>query len=53
MPSTDTRELEKVVPHIYQEGARYHVLWWTETGRHCTEPLCEINHPPQGQSDEH
>lgn len=35
---------ERPVPHIRQEGARYHVLWWTTEGTHCTVPNCEVNH---------
>lgn len=33
----------RAVPHIVQEGARFHVLWWTNKGTHCTEPRCEVN----------
>jgi hypothetical protein len=34
-----------VVPHIWEEGARFHILWWDGNGRHCSEPRCEENHP--------
>ena len=39
-----TSEL-RYVKHIVKEGARYHVLWWDEKGRHCSEPKCEVNAP--------
>ena len=30
--------------HIIKEGARYHVLSWSNKGTHCSETNCEINH---------
>ena len=33
------------VKHIVREGARYHVVSWSNLGRHCSEPRCEINRP--------
>lgn len=35
---------EKMIKHVIKEGARYHVPWWDNQGRHCSEPDCEINH---------
>ena len=32
--------------HLRAEGARYHVLSWSNLGTHCSEPRCEINCPP-------
>jgi hypothetical protein len=33
--------------HITKEGARYHVISWSNLGRKCSEPLCEVNAPKQ------
>jgi hypothetical protein len=37
----------KTVPHIYCDGARYHVLSYhlvnDQAEIHCSEPRCEIN----------
>ena len=42
------------VPHVYKEGARFHVLSWggfhdskgmVQSERYCSEPKCEINKP--------
>ncbi len=35
----------RIVPHPHQwrEGSREHVIWWSNLGRHCSEPSCEIN----------
>jgi hypothetical protein len=33
------------VPHIYQEGARFHVVSYSTAGAHCSEKMCEINRP--------
>jgi len=30
--------------HITCEGARFHVLSWSNLGTHCSEENCEINH---------
>ncbi len=30
--------------HIVCEGARWHILSWSNLGRHCSEPNCEDNH---------
>ncbi len=29
--------------HIIKEGARYHVIGWSNLGRWCSEPNCEVN----------
>ena len=29
--------------HIIKEGSRSHVVSWDSTGRHCSNPECEIN----------
>ena len=29
--------------HIIKEGSREHVLSWDSSGRHCSDPGCEIN----------
>lgn len=29
--------------HIFQDGARFHVVHWDSHGAHCSEPNCEIN----------
>jgi len=29
--------------HIHCNGARYHVVSWSNRGQHCSEPNCEIN----------
>jgi len=34
----------KVKRHIYKDGARYHVISYSTTGRRCSEKDCEINH---------
>jgi len=34
----------KMVKHVYKDGARYHVISWSTTGRKCSELDCEINH---------
>jgi len=31
------------VKHVHCDGARWHVLWWTTNGTHCSEPRCIIN----------
>ena len=31
------------VQHVYCEGARFHVVSWSTSGQHCSEPECEIN----------
>ena len=36
-------ERRKWVPHVHQDGARFHVLWWDSEGRHCSCRNCEIN----------
>jgi hypothetical protein len=33
------------VPHIRMEGAHIHVISWSNLGRQCSEPRCEINKP--------
>lgn len=35
---------EKVQKHVYEEGARYHVLSWHSLEKKCSEKTCEINH---------
>ena len=35
---------EEMVRHIVKEGARYHVPYWDENGKHCSEKRCELNH---------
>jgi hypothetical protein len=32
-------------PH--QEGSRHHVISYSNKGRHCSEPRCEINKPKE------
>lgn len=39
------RSKARWVPHIYSEGARFHVLSWDTHGAHCSEPRCEMNRP--------
>lgn len=34
---------ERWVEHINKEGARFHVLSWSNLGQHCSEPRCEVN----------
>lgn len=31
------------IKHVVKEGARYHVVSWSEQGTHCSERDCEIN----------
>lgn len=31
------------VKHVQCEGARFHVLSWSQLGTHCSEPRCIIN----------
>lgn len=31
------------VKHVHCDGARWHVLSWTNRGTHCNEPRCIIN----------
>ena len=31
------------IAHVRCEGARFHVLWWDASGRHCSEKMCIIN----------
>jgi len=31
------------MPHVVEEGSRDHVVWWDSSGRHCSNPNCEIN----------
>jgi hypothetical protein len=31
--------------HVVEEGARYHVISWSNLGRKCSTPKCEINRP--------
>lgn len=31
------------VKHVRSEGARFHVLSWSNLGGHCSEPKCVIN----------
>jgi hypothetical protein len=38
-PASDPR----FVKHVRCEGARFHVLWWSSQGCHCSEPRCIIN----------
>ena len=33
------------VKHVHCEGARFHVLWWDSTGRHCGVKNCVVNAP--------
>jgi hypothetical protein len=37
--------------HIVCDGARFHVLSWSQRGARCSEPNCEINRhlPPNNQ----
>lgn len=35
---------EEIQRHIFEEGARYHVLSWHGLGKTCSEKTCEINH---------
>lgn len=37
------RNSDGTVPHVHCEGARFHVLSWSTTGRQCSEPRCVIN----------
>ncbi len=41
VPEQSAVEAIKHPPH--QEGSRQHVLSWSNLGRHCSEPNCEIN----------
>ena len=36
---------ETWMPHIHQEGARFHVVSYSTVGPHCFEKMCEINRP--------
>lgn len=31
------------VKHVRCDGARWHVIWWSTQGTHCSEPNCIIN----------
>ena len=39
----ETDQRKAAVPHVIQEGARFHVLSYDSEGQHCSEPQCEVN----------
>ena len=35
------------IKHVYCEGARFHVISYSDKGRRCSEPNCIINKPKE------
>ncbi len=42
-PQEPSEQDSNFIKHVYCEGARFHVLKWDNTGRHCSDPRCIIN----------
>ena len=38
--------------HIYCDGARFHVLWYTTAGVRCSCSNCEVNRVDKSESNE-
>jgi hypothetical protein len=43
VPRKFVRGSRKWIKHVHSDGARFHVIWWSAMGTHCTEPDCIIN----------
>ena len=32
------------IAHAHCNGARWHMLWWSSDGKHCSEQRCVVNY---------
>ena len=46
IPREPSERYPDYLKHVIAEGARYHVISWSNLGRQCSEPRCEINAEP-------
>lgn len=46
MSAPEVEKPETILAHVYRPGARFHVISYSTSGRRCSEPACEVNHPP-------